>query len=993
MGRKGIKNTIPKIVAFGLAACLGLTSLGTSPILADETGTTSSGEATYDAGYSSERLTSNYTQVSAKYTLPEYKGENLIINVEESVADIGNAKLTDEIREYEDGNKVLDMELNDTVSITVNVPEDGQYFVLFDYLSYDESILPIEMSMLVDGESPFYECRNLELETYYTKDEEKSYDRYGNEVVTIPNKLIRWEEKYLMDSSYRHSEPLALEFTAGEHVFTFTVNEGNFLLGNITLVAPFEVEEYTGSEIAAGSELITIQGEDIYEANDSSIHGVCEFDTSVYPYETVDTVLNTLDSASFDTAGQQVTYQFQVDKAGYYYIAMNYRQSDKTDFQVFLDVRIDGEIPNTAFQAYGVDYSTKYKTSTLTDEEGNNLSVYLEEGVHTISFTINMDVIRNVMEQLDIIMSGINDLALEITKVAGTNSDKYRDLKLSKYIPNLEKTLYGYADILYELEESMLPYSKSDKNVAVMSSVIIAAEQLISLADNPDEIPYRIAELSTSANSANRYLANTIDSLIRNNLAIDRVYIYQEDAQLPKAPNFFQSLWMNIMRFVSSFTDQAYSTSNTDAEHLQVWVSRSTQYVEVMQKMIDEQFTPATGIEVDISIMPDQYKLVLSNASGNAPDVATGINYTVPYELAIRGALVDMTQFEDFREAAADYEPGFFLTGTIGDSIYSMPETMNFWVLYYRTDVLEKLGLEVPKTMQDVIDMLPELQMRGLDFYYPASGMLAMRNFHGTTPLVVQNGGSLYYETAELGTALGEEEAIKGFTALTDLFTIYDMPNNIDNYYQHFRNGDMPIGIADYNMYNMLTNAAPELDGSWEIAVAPGTLQEDGTINAATCGCAESTVIFKSDSDREAQAWEFVKWWSSAEVQATFGQTMQITYGDEYMWPTANTKAFAQLPWDTDHKEVILEFMANVVDVARIPGTYLLEREMSNAFNDIVVNGDNEQTRIDEAVKTINREIERKLEEFGYIDSEGNVLKEYKIPTIESVKEILGRED
>ena len=65
---------------------------------------------------------------------------------------------------------------------------------------------------------------------------------------------------------------------------------------------------------------------------------------------------------------------------------------------------------------------------------------------------------------------------------------------------------------------------------------------------------------------------------------------------------------------------------------------------------------------------------------------------------------------------------------------------------------------------------------------------------------------------------------------------------------------------------------------------------------------------------------------------------------------------------------------------------------MSNAFNDIVVNGKNEQTRIDKAVKTVNREFARKLEEFGFNDSEGNVIESYDIPTIESVKKILGRQ-
>ena len=101
--------------------------------------------------------------------------------------------------------------------------------------------------------------------------------------------------------------------------------------------------------------------------------------------------------------------------------------------------------------------------------------------------------------------------------------------------------------------------------------------------------------------------------------------------------------------------------------------------------------------------------------------------------------------------------------------------------------------------------------------------------------------------------------------------------------------------------------------------------------------------------------------------------------------------AFMELPWDTEDKLVIAEQQTWVYDIARIPGTYLMEREMSNAFNDIV-NGENAQTRIDKAVKTINKEFTRKLEEFGYIDSDGNVLKEYKVPTLESVKKLLNRE-
>ena len=992
MSKKNLMSKLKKTVALTIAVMMMASASGIS-VEAEAPLETRAVTSTYDAQYVSERSATSYSKVSAKYKADVYSGGELAFCFADAATEATGEKLTGKTMDYSRADKVLDVTVDDVVEAVVEVPEDGLYALSFDYLSYDESVMPIELSLQVDGEYPFYEARNVELAVTWIPKAEPSYDRYGDEMVTVPDKAIQWENADLIDSSARHSEQLLLELSAGEHTIACTINGGSFLFGAVILEAPEDIPEYTGSQTAKGSAIIDIQGEDYSWTNDSSIHAVVEYDASVTPYELSSKVLNTLDSDSFDKAGESVTYAFDVAEAGYYYIAMNYRQSDKTDFPVFVDIRVDGQIPNSAFRSYKVAYSTKYKQHTLSDDDGNYLAVYLEPGTHTLTYTINMDAICYVLEGVEEIMSGVNDLALEITKVAGTNSDKYRDLQLSRYIPDLEETLYSYAERLYELEKSALIYSESENNVAVMSSMIIAAEQLISLAENPDEIPYRIAELSSSTNSVNQYLANTIDNLMENSIAIDRLWIYQEDAELPAQAGFFKSAWLNIKRFFYSFADQSYSTSNTDPDHLQVWVNRSSQYVQIMQKMIDEYFTPQTGIEVDISIMPDQYKLVLANSSGSAPDVATGINYTIPYELAVRGALVDMTQFEDFQETASVYEPGFFLTGTIGDAVYSMPETMNFWVLVYRTDVLDKLGLEVPDTMEDVVDMLPELQMRGLNFYYPTAGMRAMRNFHGTTPLIVQNGGYLYYDTAQEGTAFSSEESVTGFTQLTDLFTVYDLPVDIDNFYQHFRNGDIPIGICDYGTYNLISNAAPELEGSWDISVAPGTVQADGTIDRSTCGCAESTVIFKSDSDREAMAWEFIKWWSSTEVQAEFGQTMQVSYGDEYLWTTANVEAFAQLPVDNDHKEVILEFAANVVDVARVPGTYMLEREISNAFNSIVVDGENERSRIDEAVKVIDREITRKLEEFGYIDSDGNTIKEYRIPTIESIKVILGRED
>lgn len=937
------------------------------------------------------RLTTNYSTVSKGYKEAVYTGDAIVYRISEAVAKADRAFLTN--NNYEYVNDVLAVKAGDTVTLNIDVPVSGRYVMSFDYLSYDESILPVEMGMKIDGGYPFYEARSMKFETTWVSDG-VDVDRYGNEIVSLPDKLIRWEHKEVMDASYRYSDPLPVELTAGVHKLELNIQEGTLLLGNISLEAPGDVAEYAGSTKAEGNALITIEAEDFYQRNDSSIHAIGEYGSSLSPLSATTTVLNIIDEDSFNEAGQTVSYQFHVDNAGYYYIGMNYRQSEKNDFPVFVDWKIDGEIPNSAFKSYQVEAANKFRTVTLTDDNDDKLSVYLEPGDHTISLTISADNLRYALEAVDEIMSGISDLSLEVTKVAGTNKDKYRDLKLTRYIPDVQDRLLGWVDELYSLAEQAQPYvnAKSPDKVAAFSYLLIAANQLKSLAEKPNELVYRVDELSTSVNSINTQIANFVDLINDNDLSIDRIYIYQDGARLPKGQNIFRSIGTSLKRFGYSFMGQSYSASNTDESHIQVWVNRPRTYVEIMQKMIDEKFTPETGIEVDLSIMTDAQKLILSNASGDTPDIATGINYSIPFDLAIRGSLVDLSKFDNYKEVFGRYSEGLLVPSVVGDGLYSLPETMNFYVMFYRTDILSKLGLSVPNTMDELIAMLPDLQMRGLNVYYPTAAMLVMRNFHGTTPIIYQMDGALYGDTA-LDILVDSEATVEGFTELTELFTLYDLPVDVPNFYQHFRNGDLPIGIADFNSYNLILNAAPEIANSWSIALVPGIEDEEtGEVKRYMSGGAESTVMFSSDDEREQKAWQFMEWWSRADIQAEFGQRLQILYGDEYIWPTANLEAFERLPYPTSDKDIILTQAQYILETPRLLGSYMMERELSNAFNDVVVNGDTVRSRIDEVAKTVLRETERKLEEFGYIDSDGNVLKEYEVPSVEKVLEILNRE-
>ncbi|MBE5961736.1 MAG: extracellular solute-binding protein [Lachnospiraceae bacterium] len=951
--------------------------------------------------YVNERLSHNYTLVSQTYQTKIYDGETITYPIADSyvtyeqsgltkITKDSYAEISRETYGYEGANQAVDLAMGKEAVFHIHVDQAAQYVVSFDYYSYDDSILPAEMAVMVNGKYPFYEMRRVLFESSWMDPKEKSYDRYGNEIVSVPIKEKQWYTKAVTDASYRYLTPFLIELKEGDNQLHIVMDEGNLLLGNISLSAPAGVSEYKGSETAEGDHLITIQAENMTYRNDSSIRANSEFNTSLTPYNVEKKVLNMLDGASFKDAGQQVSYTFKAESEGIYNLAVNYRQSDKADFPVFADICIDGEILNSAFQNYGFPYGKDYRQITLEGSDGEALSVYLTEGVHTISFTISVEPIRHVMEGVDEIINEINDLALDITKVVGTNKDKYRDFDLESYIPGIKDQLISWADELDAFKESVSIYNPDVDDIACFSYIAVASEQLRDLAKKPNELLYRINELAQNTSSVTAFLANLTDVLNKNQLSIDAIYFYQEDAKLPQKPGFFQSMILSIKRFFYSFFNQDYSTSNTDENHLQVWVNRSRQHVDVMQKMIDDEFTKETGIVVDISIMPDQQKLVLANASGDAPDIATGINYSIPFELAIRGALKDLTEFDDFAEIAGRYEEGLLVPAAINDGIYALPETMNFWVLFYRSDILDKLGLSVPNTMEEVKGMLTDLQMRGLNFFYPTAGMVGMKTFHGTTPLLFQYGASLYEKYAG-DTAINSEESVAGFTELTELFTIYNLPKDIPSFYQHFRNGDLPIGIADFGTYNLLLNAAPEIASSWEIALVPGVQSEDGEVLRYTSGGAESTVMFASTDKREEMAWEFMKWWSKAEVQTEYGQTLQITYGDEYLWNTANSEAFADLPWRSDDKKVILAQNEWIVEAPRILGSYMVERELSNAYNKVVVDGESLRITLDDAVKTIDRETKRKLEEFGYI-KDGEIIRQYEVPTIEKVKEILGEQ-
>jgi len=917
-----------------------------------------------------------YTALSGEYTLPVYTGE---------------AVKTD---------TALSLPLGAAGEVTVTAPEDGQYEIWLSYVNTTTSTLPTEMTVTIDGQVLCAEMQRVKLNSVWVDDGVFPVDRYGNEIATTPWQAEGILEAGICDSTYRTAEPMLFELTAGEHVIGFSVQDGGMELSAVTLKAPVAVpEKQTGD--ASGDALIVIEAEQIAARNESSIRGAGEFNARLNPYSNDYRKVNFLDGASFDEAGDMVTWRFTVEESGWYNLGAYYRQSARADFPTYVDIYVDGVIPHQGAQRVAFDYSTSFThMQAMAGEEA--LKLYLEKGEHTLSFCINSAHLTPVYETIDVLLEEINDLSNDVKSLmGGATADAYRTYNMVKNFPDLVERLNGWAQRCEDSVAYIKQFSSVDSGAA-FSSMTLSADQLRRLAEEPEDLPRRMSEFSTGSNSAARMLAQQLTDMAVNDLSIDQIYLYQDGAKLPVKANWAENLWAGVERFFTSFVKEDYSagaaTETTWVDEngkeqpvIQVWMGRSRQYVETLQNMIDTQFTPATGIKVNLSLMPDANKLVLANAAGTAPDVVLSLQYVVPSYLNIRGALYDLTQFEDFGEVAQRFSSGLFIPYILKDGVYAMPETVNFWVMFYRKDILEALQIEVPDSMDEVKLILPELQRRSMNFYFPTAGMTGMKVFPGTLPLILQAGGSIYAE--QIGdTTLDSEVSLKGFREMTELFTVYNMPTDVPSpgFYQQFRDGTLPIGVADLATYNLLLNAAPELDGLWDIALFPGLTNEDGEVERWTTGGAETMAIMSAAEDhgRLDESWTFLKWWSSAEIQSQFGNLLQSTYGSEYIWPTANMEAFSELPLRSAHKQVIIEQMEWMTEAPWVLGTYMLERELSNAFISVTADGVEARRAMDTAVKRINRETYRKLEEFGYY-KDGVMLEEFPTPTVDVVDSII----
>ena len=863
---------------------------------------------------------------------------------------------------------------NSELSWKVDVPKAGLYNIRLEYLTTESRGVDIEREIAINGEVPFSGASTLCFSRLWTDATEVRKDNQGNDIRPTQEERFEKQSAYCKDDMGYQTEPYAFYFNEGENELTIRAVNEPVILCSISLTPILKsptYEEYTAAqpEAAMSEEGLnycqTIQGEAATLRSTPSLYGRYDRSSSqTVPYSVSNSILNYIGGEPWTHPGEWIQWDFEVPEDGYYNISVKARQMYQRGALSARSVYIDGEIPFTDLEAVTFSYSTGWDMRTLGDKDGNPYRFWLTKGSHTIRMEVTMGKMGPVLKSVEDSIFRLNQIYRKILVLTGASPDKYRDYNLKRVYPEVIEAMDLESKRLYKIVDDTVAITgeKSDR-VASAQTLAVQLETFVKKNERITESFQNFRDNITS-------LGTAMQNMAESKLDVDLIMVTGENVKVPEVhENIFQSIGHEIRSCLSSYTVDYNSLGDKyeDSDDVvEIWITTGRDQSTVLKNLVDNTFTAKTGIKVNI-------KLVLQDAilpavvAGNGPDVVLSLSGWFAVNYAMRNAVEDLTQFEDFEEVVKPFTKSILEPLTYNDSkkigIYGLPETQEFAVLFYRKDVMEELGLAIPQTWDELIAELPTIQGNSLTVGINFPDIRVVDN-SVLNSMIYQNGGEIYDKEAK-HTLVDSEAGVAGFKQYTSLYNDYGLPVVFD-FPSRFRSGEMPLGIQNYNVYNTLMVSAPEIRGLWDFTLFPGTVKEDGTIDHTAQTSGLCCMMIASDNEtKKKNAWEFMKWWVGADAQVRFGREMESILGASARYQTANQDALKQLAWSDKQLKVLQTQVAQTKGFPEIAGGYSTQRHLINAVRKVINTKEDQRETLLTYARTINEEIKIKRREFN----------------------------
>ena len=848
---------------------------------------------------------------------------------------------------------------------TVNVPTAGIYCLRADYCPLSGTSQTIELSLKIDGKLPFEAASRLTLGRVWVNERNIYDDSHGNQIRPPQVQQEIRRSCLFGDPDGLFGDPLIFYLEEGRHEISVSSGAGQLALEGLSFENPQELlsyEKYRESALSeitpesTPSRLFRIEGEQAAVKSDAALGA--NFDSADYlvsPSDPSRIVYNTFGGENWGKPLQSVTWNISredVGNDGWYKIGIKYRQNFRRGFSSDRRIYIDGRVVCSEMDDVRFAYDSGWNIASP------DVFVYLDAGAdHTLTMEVVPGETGDSMRRLEEVLDEINTQYRQILMITGPSPDKYTDYYVHEKLPGLTERLEELSgqlkDIQSELEELSGSYGSE---AAVIGNMAVILDKCV---EKPIKIPSYLARIKDSITSVSAWMRECREQP----LEIDYIEFATADREFTSCKRkLLKSAEFSIKAFISSFF-QDYTTLSdvTGEETVEVWVAMGRDQAEIVREMTEGQFIPEYGIPVSVNLVNGG--IVESALAGKAPDAALFLGEEFPVNLASRGLLTDLSQYDDFDAVTERFGDSAAVQYSWNGGCYGIPLTRSFPMMFYRTDILSELGYDhPPETWDELMDMLPAIQRNymSVGLVLPSSDISpATEAGHTFAMLMLQNGRNYFSDDLTV-SCFDSIEAYRSFEQWTDFYTKYSFEQFYDAF-SRFRTGEYPIVIAEYSFFNQLEGASPEIGGLWDFCQVPGTLRTDGTISHAANSSGTGAVIFSSAENQEG-AWEFVKWFTGTDVQAEFGARLEGLNGVMGRYDAADPQALSQLSWSEDELVRLMDQWEELEEIPVIPASYAVTRNIMNAFREVVNKQENPRDTLLWYNRDINDEIKRKNE-------------------------------
>ncbi len=899
------------------------------------------------------------------------------------------------------------------IDYTFTAPKTGLYYIKVYYFIPSGKGSNVERSILINGETLFTDLLSISFSRIYkdTEDTERGnnffrQDINGNDIKPSQTEIFEYRSTYIRDNSGYVNKPFMIYFKEGVNTISFvgvrdTIVITKLEVCNVNSYKVSSYSEYYESMVAKTNKtkdsvkntLVKYETEDpsIRTSSSQTLYPVSDrTSANNYPSHPVKTKYNAIGGSKWTTCGDSISWDINVNEDGFYKLAFRTKQNLSRGMFCTRVLYIDDEVPFDEAYNCRFFYSSDYNITTI-GSENEPYYIYLTKGTHKITLQASLGGYADAISEVQQVMDDLNDLYLKIIGLCGTNPDDYTNYHLygdnARITPddlgrNMQEIFSDSAVTLYNVSQyiTKLNGEKSSLN----NSLDILVNQIGGnievdgkikdfggFATNPKNVTKNLSTFKSNLSNLGTWVSNVKEQ----SLTIESFYLLSEDQTkaLPRAnETFFVGAWFNIRSFFLSFFFDYESIGVTTKEgferEIEVWFLTGTEsgreQANVVKSLIDQYFIYNTEkykdyeCNVILKVLAPAV-LLPATLAGTGPDVAINVDSTIPVNYALRDAIYNLKLQPDFDQVVSErFTSEEMVPFEYDGGYYALPNTVNYYVMFYRTDIFEKYGLPVPETWEDVIKLLPDLQVYNLSFYLPFEG--AGSQMFAT--LLYQRGGK-FYTPKHTACDFSTEVAKQTFEQWCSFFNDYSF-DKAANFSNRFRSGEMPIGISNFSLFNTLAVFAPEIAGKWDFAEIPGYRDSEGNLNRTSAMTETGVIILNSSKDYDA-SWAFLKFWTSTEIQILFANEIESILGQGARYNTANRYAMESMTWSKKELDVLLNAFDKATGIPEVPGSYYINRNLENAIREVINNDSNARETLAEYVELINDEITRKRTEFG----------------------------